>query len=63
MITVYRFRIFDPSTSDWVVQLSKSPEDRIVALGGSIIEGTAELVEPSMIGGEGRYIPTLSPES
>jgi hypothetical protein len=60
MVTVYRFRIFDPNTGDWVVQLSKGTEERIIALEGSIIEGTAEEVAPSLIDSDGRYIPATS---
>jgi hypothetical protein len=57
MIVVYRFRMFDSDYGDWVVQLSKSTEERIVALGGSIVEGTAEAVASSSIDADGRYIP------
>ena len=61
IVTVHRFKLFDPSTGDWVVQLSKSPENRIVALGGRIVDGTAEQVDPSMIDSDGRYVPNLRP--
>ena len=45
MVTVHRFRIFDPVMEDWVVQLSKSPLVHIEKIGGRIIAGTAEEVE------------------
>jgi hypothetical protein len=57
MVTVHRFKLLDPATGDWVVQLAKSTEDHIAALGGSIIEFTTEAVDQSMIDADGRYIP------
>ena len=57
MATVYRYKIFDRRDNDWVVQISKGTKARIEALGGRIIEGTAEEVDPSFIDSEGRYVP------
>jgi hypothetical protein len=58
MIVVHRFKILDAATGDWVVQLAKRSEEQIKALGGRIIAGTSEAVEPAMLDDAGRYIPT-----
>ena len=42
MVTVYRYKLFDQRDGDWMVQISKGTKDRIEALGGRIIEGSAE---------------------
>ncbi|WP_068015070.1 hypothetical protein [Rhodoplanes sp. Z2-YC6860] len=57
MITVYRYKLFDQRDGEWIVQISKGTKGRIEALGGGIIEGTAEQVDESLIDNEGRYIP------
>jgi hypothetical protein len=58
MVTVHRYRLFDEAIRDWVVQLSKSSEERIRALSGQIIEGTADEVDAAMIDAQGRYVPS-----
>lgn len=57
MVTMHRYRVFDKETCDWVVQLSKGPEAQIEQLGGKIIAGTAEDVDPALIDDQGRYWP------
>jgi hypothetical protein len=59
MVTVHRFRIFDPVMEDWVVQLSKSPLVHIEKIGGRIIAGTAEEVDAALIDEQGRYVPSV----
>jgi hypothetical protein len=34
MITVHRFKLADPTTGEWSVQLTKSTEQRIAEMGG-----------------------------
>jgi hypothetical protein len=58
MIVVHRYKILDPATGDRVVQLAKRSEEQIKALGGQIIAGTSEAVEPAMLDDAGRYNPT-----
>jgi hypothetical protein len=58
MVTVHRCKLPDRD-GELCVQLLKRTEQRINELGGRIIEGTAEQVDPSMIDAEGRYIPTM----
>jgi len=41
--------------NDWVVELSKSTEDRIMRLGGRIVPETAEDVDEATLDSEGRY--------
>ena len=62
MVKVYRFRVQDAHSGDWIVQLSKATEHRIVQIGGRIIEGTAEDVPEAAIDEDGRHFPvrTLS---
>ena len=55
MVTVHRFKVWDIRTGDYVVQPLKSPAERIKQVGGEIIPGTAEEVDPSALDGEGRY--------
>jgi hypothetical protein len=57
MATVHRCKLLDRATGEWVAQLLKRTEQRIKDLGGKIIAGTAEEVDPSMIDPEGHYIP------
>jgi hypothetical protein len=57
MVTVHRFKLADPTTGGWSVQLIKCTEQRIAQMGGRIIAHTAEQVDPSLIDSEGRYIP------
>ena len=57
MITVFRYKLFDQRDRDWVVQLSKSTKARIEALGGRIIDGTAEDVDEAMLDSNEHYIP------
>jgi hypothetical protein len=57
MVTVYRFRAFDPDTNEWVVQLSKATKDYIEMIGGRIIDGTAENVDPATLDPVGQLVP------
>jgi hypothetical protein len=59
MVTVHRFRIFDPVAEDWVVQLSKSSVAHIEKVGGRIIAGTGEEVDAALIDEQGRYVPRI----
>jgi hypothetical protein len=59
MITVHRCKMYERMSGEWIVQILKRTEQSIHDLGGKIIEGTAEEVDPSMIDAEGRYIPKL----
>lgn len=56
MVTVHRFRVWDILTDKWMYSVSKRTAKRIDALGGEIVEGTAEEVSEEEIDGEGRHI-------
>ena len=56
MVVVHRFKLLEPATGDWIVQIPKSTQARIEALGGLIIAGTAEEVDVAKIDDDGRYI-------
>jgi hypothetical protein len=57
MVTVYRYRVYDPVTGEWVVELSKATADHIKAVQGQFIEATAEQVDEAAIDAKGRYVP------
>jgi hypothetical protein len=57
MITVYRYRLYDPDADAWVVQLSKATAQHIAAVKGRIIDGTAEEVDDSAVDAEGYFAP------
>ena len=60
MITIHRYKLQDEASGEWVVQLTKGPEEVIRALGGRIITGTAEEVDSATIDEHGRYVLTKS---
>ena len=55
MVMVYRFRVLDPETGEWVVQLAKATEQRIAQVEGRIIEGSAEDVPNASVDQRGYY--------
>ena len=57
MVTVYRYKLFDRRDGDWVVQIAKATKERIEALGGRIIDGSAEDVDESLVDSAGRHVP------
>jgi hypothetical protein len=57
-ITVHRYRIADPATGEWVVQLSKASEAHISEVGGQIIANTAEQVATSALNPQGQFVPS-----
>jgi hypothetical protein len=57
-VTVHRYRITDPSTGEWVVQLSKASESHISEVGGQIIAHTAEDVPVSALDRRGHFVPS-----
>ena len=57
MVTVYRFRVKDLGTDEWVVQISKATAQRIAQIGGRIIDGTSEEVSSSTVDEDG-YLPS-----
>jgi hypothetical protein len=57
-ITVHRYRIADPATGEWFVQLSKASEARICEVGGQIIANTAERVSVSALDPRGQFVPS-----
>lgn len=56
MVTVHRFRVRDFLTDKWLYSVSKRTAKSIDAIGGEIIDGTAEEVSEEEIDGEGRHI-------
>jgi hypothetical protein len=57
MATVHSFRAWNQATGEMLTATSKSTAARIKAVGGEIIEGTAERVPVSALDEEGRYRP------
>ena len=57
MVTVYRFKLEDPQTGDWVVKLSKATEWRIGQLGGQVIASSAEEVPDFDVNQDGYHQP------
>jgi hypothetical protein len=55
MVRVYRFRVKDPESDEWIVQLSKATQRRIAQIDGRIIEGSGEDVPDSSVDQEGYY--------
>ena len=60
MMTIHRYKLQDQASGEWVVQLTKGPEELIRTLGGRIIAGTAEEVDSANVDEQGRYVPTTS---
>jgi len=58
-VTLHRYRILDPETGDWVVQLNRGTEYHIKQVGGRIIEGTAEQVSLSTLATYHREVGSL----
>jgi hypothetical protein len=57
-VTVHHFRVWNPTTDDYIMPRRKSPADRIKNdCNGEIIEGTAEDVDASSLDEHGRYDP------
>jgi hypothetical protein len=56
-VTVYHFRAWNPGTDEYIVPDRKSPAERIERIGGTILPGTAEEVEDSVLDEHGRYEP------
>lgn len=55
-VTVFNFRLFVLTDDGWIQPPYKAPRDKIVhQLGGVVLEGTAEEVEPSMLDDDGVY--------
>jgi hypothetical protein len=54
-VTVHKFKVWDISVGDYVVQSTKSTAERIKEIGGDIIPGTAEEVDPADLDDQGRY--------
>ena len=57
MITVHHFKVWDAQTDEYISPPRKSPAERIKAVGGEIIPGTAESVEEAALDDHGRYDP------
>ena len=54
---VHSFKRWDTMLNLYVVQRSRGTAEYVHTLRGEIIPGTEDIVEPSRIDGEGRYIP------
>jgi len=61
VVTVYRFRVWDVQTDKWMYSVSKSTAKSIDALGGEIVEGSAEEASEDEIDSEGRHIMRAEP--
>jgi len=57
METVYNFSIYSIGIAAMVGQPQKCTEESIQRMGGVIIPDTAEVVDVSLIDGDGRYTP------
>lgn len=57
MVTVYHFKVWDQMAGAFIVPRRKSPAERIAAIGGVIIDGTAEDVPETSLDRERRYSP------
>jgi hypothetical protein len=57
VVTVHHFKVWDQMRGDHIVPPLKSPAERIKQIGGTIIPGTAEDVESSVLDADGRYDP------
>jgi hypothetical protein len=55
MVKVYSFEMWDQAKGEMVIQPLKSPASHIIRIGGKIISGTAEEVDPTCLNAEGRY--------
>lgn len=56
-VTVYNFEIPDIREGDYVPAKGKSTEETIKSFHGRLIEGTAEIVDESLLSDTGRYYP------
>ena len=56
-MTVYRFKVWDTQHDKYVCPDHKQTAEGIKALGGIIIEGTAEEVSDAAIDEQWRYLP------
>lgn len=55
MLLVFRFRAWDDILGAWVVFPVKSSPERVAAMGGTIIPGTGEYVDPAELDALGQY--------
>ena len=57
MVTVYKFKVWDPTRNEYVVQPCKSTDKRIRTLDGIMFGHTGEEVDPASLDAEGLYWP------
>jgi hypothetical protein len=55
MLRVYRYRAWDEMLSAWLIYPVKSTPERIAAMGGIVVPGTGEYIEPAKLDESGVY--------
>jgi hypothetical protein len=56
-VTVHEYLTWDHRSGRSVVARAKATVERIGLVGGKVVPGTAEEVDPSALDGGGRYVP------